>query len=142
MLSAGQATFTTSSLAAGSQAIKAVYSGDANHAGSASPALIHTVEKQGNTTTTSSTPNPSATGQTVTFTAVVAVTPSDGATPTGMVSFYAGDTLLGTASLDAKGTATFSTPALTAGKYNVKAIYSGSAAFAESTSTPITHVVQ
>jgi hypothetical protein len=141
-LNAGQATLTTSNLAPASKAITAVYSGDGNHAGSASPALMQTVEKRATTATISSTPNPSASGQPVMFTAVVAVTPSDGATPTGMVSFFADDTALGTASLDAKGAATFSTSALIAGKYNVKAVYSGSGVFAESSSTPITHVVQ
>jgi Bacterial Ig-like domain (group 3) len=58
------------------------------------------------------------------------------------LSFYAGDTALGTDALDAKGMATLSTSALTNGEYNVKAVYSGSAAFAESASAPIEHVVQ
>jgi hypothetical protein len=58
------------------------------------------------------------------------------------VSFYAGDTALGTAALDSKGIATLSVPALTAGKYDVKAVYRGSGVFAESSSTPITHVVE
>ncbi|HYZ86317.1 MAG TPA: Ig-like domain-containing protein [Bryobacteraceae bacterium] len=141
-LNAGQATLTTSNLAPGSKTITAVYTGDGNHAGSTSPALIHTVEKRATTATISSTPNPSTSGQPVTFTAVVAATPSDGATPNGTVSFYAGDTALGTASLDTKGAANFSTPALSAGKYEVKAVYRGSDVFAESTSTPITHIVQ
>jgi hypothetical protein len=141
-LNAGQATLTTSDLAPGSKTITAVYTGDGNHAGSNSPALIQTVEKRATAVTISSTPNPSTSGQPVTFTAVVAATPSGGATPTGTVSFYAGDTALGTASLDANGAATFSTPALTAGKYDVKAVYRGSGVFAESSSTPVTHVVQ
>jgi hypothetical protein len=59
-----------------------------------------------------------------------------------MMSFYSDDTVLGTASLDAKGTATFSTSAPIAGKHNVKAVYTGSDVFAESTSTPLTHVVE
>jgi len=63
-------------------------------------------------------------------------------TPAGTVSFVAGDTALGSTTLDDKGTATFSTSALSAGKYDVKAVYSGSGALAESTSVPITLVVQ
>jgi hypothetical protein len=63
-------------------------------------------------------------------------------TPAGTVSFVAGDTTLGSAALDDKGAATFSTSALAAGKYDVKAVYGGSGVFAESTSAPITVVVQ
>ena len=139
---AGQATFTTSSLAAGSQTITVIYGGDASHTGSTSPALTQTVEKQTTATTISSAPNPSRGGQAVTFTAIVVVTSSDRATPTGAVSFYEGETPLGTGDLDSKGIATFSTSSLTNGEDNIKAVYSGSAAFAESTSAAITHVVQ
>jgi hypothetical protein len=142
-LRGGQATLSTSSLIAGTQEITAVYSGDATHAGSTSSVLIHAVEKRATTATISSSPNPSTAGQPVTFTAVVAVSPSNGAvTAAGTVSFVAGDTALGSASLDEKGTATFTTSALPAGKYDVKAVYSGSEAFAESTSLPIALVVR
>jgi len=58
------------------------------------------------------------------------------------VSFYAGETALGTDDLGVKGMATFSTSALTKGEYNIRAVYSGSDAFAEGTSAPIKHVVQ
>jgi hypothetical protein len=141
-LNAGQATFTTSSLVAGSHAITVVYSGDTNHAASTSPALTQTVAKQATGTNISSTPNPSTGGQPVTFTAVVAANPLARGTPGGIVTFYAGDTALGASPLDFRGMATFTTSALAGGNYNVRAIYSGSVAFAESSSTPITHLVQ
>jgi hypothetical protein len=142
-LRGGRATLTTSSLTPGSQEITAVYSGDATHAGSTSPVLVQTVEKRVTTATISSSPNPSTAGQPVTFTAVVAVTSSNGwMTPAGMVSFLVGDTALGSAFLDDKCAATFSTWALPAGKYDVKAVYSGSGVLTESTSAPITLVVQ
>jgi hypothetical protein len=141
-LIAGQATFTTSSLAAGSQTITVIYNGDASHAGSTSPVLTQTVEKQTTATTLSSAPNPSVDGQAVTFTAVVVATSSDGTTPTGIVSFYSGETALGTDDLGVKGMATFSTSALTKGEYNIRAVYSGSDAFAEGTSAPIKLVVE
>jgi hypothetical protein len=142
-LRAGQATLSTSSLAPGSQEITAVYSGDATHAGSTSPVLVQTVEKRVTAATISASPNPPTAGQPVTFTAVVAITSANGAlTPAGTVSFVAGDSTLGIAALDDKGAATFSTSALAAGKYDVKAVYSGSGVFAESTSAPITLVVQ
>jgi len=103
---------------------------------------VQTVEKRATTATISSTPNPSTSGQLITFTAVVAATPADGATPGGVVSFFADDTALGTASLDASGAAILSTWTLMPGKYNVKAVYSGTGVFAGSTSTPITHIVE
>lgn len=94
------------------------------------------------TVSINSTPNPAAVGQVVTFTAVVAAPSSTGGSPTGTVSFVAGDTTLGTGTLDAKGSATFTTSALSAGQYNVKAVYAGSPALAGSTSNAITLVVQ
>jgi hypothetical protein len=63
-------------------------------------------------------------------------------TPAGTVRFLVGDTALGSASLDEKGTGIFRTSALPAGTYEVKAVYGGSAIFAESTSAVITLVVQ
>jgi hypothetical protein len=142
-LHAGQATLSTSSLTAGTQEITAVYSGDASHAGSTSPVLVQTVDKRVTTATISASPNPSTAGQAVTFRAVVAVTSSNGAaTPAGTVSFVAGDNTLGSATLDDKGAATFGTSVLLAGKYDVKAVYSGSGLFAESTSAPVTLFVQ
>ena len=71
-----QATFTTSSLAVGSHTITADYSGDTNFStstgdDSASPQVVN---QASTTTTVASDPNPSVTGQTVTFTATVDAT--------------------------------------------------------------------
>jgi hypothetical protein len=141
-LNSGQASFTTSTLPAGSLPMTVLYSGDAKFAGSTSPLLTQTV-KQGTTAATiSADPNPSTAGQAVTFTAIVKVTsPSPGA-PAGTVNFTVGDTTLGTATLDASGTARFSTSKLTAGKYTVQAVYAGSAALEGCSSAAITQVVQ
>lgn len=87
------------------------------------------------TTTITSTPNPSAPGQTVTFTATVApVAPATG-TPTGTVTFVisGGPTLVGT--LNAAGQTTVSTNALTTGSHTVTATYSGDSCFNSSTAT-------
>jgi hypothetical protein len=138
----GEATFKTNRLPAGAHTITAVYGGDANHAGSTSPELIQTVEKQATSTRISSTANPAAESQAVTFKAVVAVTPIEGATPTGIVSFYADGVALGTSTLDASSSATFSTPSLQPGTYKITAVYGGSPAFTESTSSVITQVIQ
>jgi Bacterial Ig-like domain (group 3) len=139
-LSSGQATFSTSSLSAGSFNIVAVYSGDTQYASSTSAALTQAVNKATTTTTLTSAPNPSSVGQLVTFTATV--TSSTGVTATGSVSFNKGTTTLGTATLNSAGTATFSTSALAKGKDNIKAVYGGSSAFSGSTSTVVTQVVQ
>lgn len=140
-VSSGQATYTTSSLPAGSLSITAVYGGDAKDAGSTSPVLTQTVNKATTAISIDAAPNPAAPGQVVTFRAVVTSGPS-GPAPAGTVSFQAGDTTLGTAGLDATGTATFSTSTLGAGRFGVKAVYAGSPALAGSVSTPITQVVQ
>lgn len=141
-LKSGQASFTTSHLPAGRLSIVAAYSGDANYGGSTSAAVTQTVNLAATATSLSSAPNPSAAGQAVTFTAVVTATATGGEKPTGTVSFNAGSATLGTVALDAKGRATFTTSALTAGKYNVEAVYSGSTAYSGSTSAPFTVVIQ
>jgi hypothetical protein len=85
-----------------------------------------------------SSPNPSADGQAVTFTAEVAA--SGGAPPDGEpVSFMAGTTVLGTGTLS-DGSATFVTSTLPVGKTTVKAVYGGDADFKGSKS--VKQVVQ
>jgi Big-like domain-containing protein len=103
------------------------------------------VNKYSTATGLSSAPNPSSSGQQVTFTATV--TSVDfygviGPIPTGNVSFKEGNTTIGTGTLDGAGAATFNTSTLSKGKHNVKAVYGATNAFAGSTSAVITHVVQ
>src|SRR5439155_807430 len=90
----GSASFTISTLAPGTHALTAVYSGSANFLASTSP-VVNQIVNPGNTTTTlTSTPNPSTAGQAVTLTATVsAVAPATGA-PTGTVTFRDGATVL------------------------------------------------
>ena len=91
------------------------------------------------TTTLTSAPNPSAYGQSVTFTAVVsskAGTPPNGET----VAFMKGTTTLGTGTLSG-GSATFSTSTLKVGTNSIKAVYAGDSNFAASTSKPVSQVV-
>lgn len=86
------------------------------------------------TTTLVSSMNPSLVGGAVTFTATVA---SGGApVTTGTIAFSDGATPLGgTVAVDATGTATFTTSALTAGTHSITASYSGTPAYATSTDT-------
>jgi hypothetical protein len=64
----------------------------------------------------------------VKFTAKV-TSPATGKIPAGPVIFKASGTTLGTGDLDPNGTATLSTSALAAGKYDIQAVYVGSRDF-------------
>jgi len=125
-LSGGSASFKTSTLPVGTNAIKAVYGGDANLPGSTSKTVSQVVSKATTTATLASSLNPSNVGQAVTFTASVA--PQFGGTVTGTVTFYDGTTLLKTVSLSG-GVAKFTTSTLVSGTHSITATYNGSASF-------------
>lgn len=65
--------------------------------------------------------NPSTEGGTVTFTAHVAEVAPGTAVPTGSITFMDGSTVLGAATLDANGNATFSASALSPGSHSIAA---------------------
>src|SRR5439155_17826917 len=69
--SSGQASSSTSTLAAGSHKITASYGGDSNFPASTSAALTQTVNKFATSATVTLSPNPSIFGQSVTITAGV-----------------------------------------------------------------------
>ncbi len=94
------------------------------------------LERAATAATLHSSPNPSNPRQSVTLT--VTVKPSEGATPTGLVTFLDGTTELGTATLRAsdKGVATFSVSSLAIGDHILSATYSGDSAHAKSTTAP------
>jgi RHS repeat-associated protein len=102
------------------------------------------------TTTVATSPNPASYGQPVTFTATVSPNFPGSATPSGQVGFYNGNPNngqeLGTATLNVVNgvpTATFTTDdPLNIGNYNIYAAFSSDDEnFADSTSTPLTQVV-
>jgi Bacterial Ig-like domain (group 3)/Putative Ig domain len=134
-LSAGQAALTTSALAAGSHSITATYGGDSNFLGSSSSTLTLGIQ-QLTTTTLVAAPNPANAGQLVTLSATVAA--ASGA-PTGeTVTFLDGATVLGTGTISAGGTATFTTASLATGNHSLSASYPGDPSFAPSTSAALT----
>ncbi|QEH37847.1 Copper resistance protein CopC [Aquisphaera giovannonii] len=90
-------------------------------------------------TAVSSSAGPSSYGSSVTFTATVT---SAGGVPTGTVTFADGETVLGTASLDATGTARFTTSALAAGGHAITASYGGNSSFIASASAPVGQLVR
>jgi hypothetical protein len=92
------------------------------------------------TTDLMSSPNPSAEGQPVTFTADVSA--SGGTPPDGeIVSFKEGATVLGTGTLSG-GSASFTTSTLKVGTTSVTAVYGGDSVFKTSKSKPVKQVVQ
>jgi hypothetical protein len=134
MLSGGSATFTTSTLNAGTDAIKAVYAGDPNFATSTSKPVSQVVNKATTATSLVSSLNPSNAEQSVTFSASVA--PELSGKVTGTVSFYNGTTLLKTVGLSG-GTAKYTTNTLTPGMYTIEATYNGSTSFEGSSASLI-----
>ncbi|MGB7929055.1 MAG: Ig-like domain repeat protein, partial [Terriglobales bacterium] len=125
-VTAGIATCTTSSLAVGTDAVTAGYSGDATHgisSGSLSGGQV--VSLASTTTQVSSSTNPSVAGQSVTFTATVAVVAPGVGTPTGTVG-WSSNTGCGTTAVSA-GKATCTTSSLPGGTDTVTANYNGDA---------------
>ncbi|MGP8270642.1 MAG: beta strand repeat-containing protein [Terracidiphilus sp.] len=137
-LASGVATYTTTSLAAGSYTFTATYSGDSTYATSTSSSQVLAVTAGGTTASStelvSSSISP-ALGASVTFTATV--TPS---TATGTVTFYDGTTSLGTGTLSVltPDTATYTTTTLALGTHSITASYGGDSTYAESTSSAVT----
>jgi large repetitive protein len=135
----GSATFTTTTLTAGSHTLTAVYSGDTNHVASTSVAVNEQIV-QSSQIALGSSANPSASGANVVFTAKV--TGATSTAPSGQVTFLDGSTLLGSATLDATGAASVSSAALTVGTHTVTAAYAGDQNFSAITSVPLLQTVQ
>src|SRR5207245_4620558 len=86
----GTSTFFPYSTLFRSHTITAIYSGDVNFTTSSSAPLTQTVNQEAPTTSHSSSANPSVSGQSVTYTAVVTANPPGAGTPTGTVDFQDG----------------------------------------------------
>src|SRR5208283_1759796 len=141
-LSGGSATFKISTLSTGgSDKITAQYPGDTNFAASKSAILEQVVDDAATTTSLTSSPNPSNSGQSVIFTATVNVTPPGAGTPTGNVIFYNGSKRLGSAAVSGSGVATLSTATLANGPHSITAGYNGSSSFTGSTSNAVNQIV-
>jgi hypothetical protein len=125
-LSSGVATYTTSSLSIGTHPIVATYAGDTSGTpifnASTSNTLSQVVNKVGTSTTLTSAPNPSVSGQTVTIS--VKVLAADSSALTGSVVLKDGATTLGTVTLT-NGVGSFTTSSLSVGTHNVTGAYSG-----------------
>jgi hypothetical protein len=130
------ATLTTSTLPVGSHPLTASYGGDSNYSGSTStPALSQVVNKAATGTTLGSSLNPSAIGQSVTFTATVTGVAGASA-PAGTVTFFDNGTSLGAGTLSTTAgvtTATLTTGVLAIGTHPITATYGGDSDYTGST---------
>lgn len=142
--SSGVATATTTALPVGSDGLTAVYSGNRSYSGSTSGAYTEVISEMMSsltetTTTLSGSPNPATAGASVTLLATVSPAPTG--TPLGTISFYDGEILLATVSVNSAGVATFTSTLLPVGGLSLTAVYSGNASFAGSNSSAFTETV-
>jgi hypothetical protein len=144
--SSGQTSFTTTTLAPGSEAITAVYTPTGNFQGSSSTTLTQIVNAPAlaaTATQVTSSADPSTVGQSVTFTAVV--TSSASGTPTGTVSFTIDgqeEPPVSLSMVNGVDQAMFSTTSLAVGPHTISAAYGGDTTFAPSTvATSLTQTI-
>jgi len=136
----GKATFAISTLSAGNHAVTVLYAGDASFNSAASSVLAFEVNKAVTSTTLTALPNPSNSGQQVTFTAQVTCVSGK---PAGKVTFKdEGDKVLGTATIaKSTGIAIFKTKSLSSGIHSITAVFSGDSSF-EASEMSVTLTVQ
>ncbi len=126
------ATFTSSSLTAGSHWVTADYNGDANFSTSSSPAPIRlSVAEAMTSVTLASSAAETAVGDVVTLTATIG---SAATGETGTVQFDDNGSLLGVGTVS-NGQAVFQTSSLTPGSHPITAVYEGDDEFVGTSST-------
>jgi Bacterial Ig-like domain (group 3) len=140
----GSASITTSALTAGgnfrgNHLITGTYNGDATHTAT-SVTMLQKVHAKASTLSLSSSQNPVTFGQAITFSATVSSVPANSGTPTGMVTFADGGTVITQVPLNSSGVAAVSA-ALTPGSHNIVATYASDTVFAASTAS-VVQVVQ
>ncbi len=137
----GTATFVTSALEVGTNALTAVYLGAGNYLTSTSPVLQQVVDQAETTVTLVGAPNPSQIGQSVKFTATVQAKNPGSGVPTGTVNFFAGAVQIGSGTLDGTGKAELTTTGLPLGTSQITARYLGDSRYVNSVSTEFPQVV-
>jgi hypothetical protein len=142
-LVSGVATLTGVVLSGGggtAHTITANYQGVAHFfLASSNSATVHLTSAAATATTLAAAPNPAPAGATVTLTANISPVPTGASL--GTVSFYDGETLLGTANVNSSGAASLPITSLSAGAHSLTAVYSGNTAFASSTSIVLTETI-
>jgi hypothetical protein len=132
-LGSGSVTQTLN-LMAGKHTVTVTYSGDTNYASDSGTVSFTIAPAITTTVLTLSTSIPNSQPQ-LALQATVTDTTANGLA--GTVSFYNGVTLLSTATLNAKGVATYSSATVTYSSYSFTAVYNGNSNFAQSTSAAI-----
>jgi hypothetical protein len=139
----GRATLITAGFAAaGGHAITAIYSGDSSFAVSSQAVAVQVIATPALATTTTAllaSAKVIHTGQTVRFTAKVRATSGAG-TPTGAVSFLAGNVVVARVPLNAAGRASFKHRFAANGPSVIRAVYSGDGNFAGSAQSIIEQI--
>lgn len=133
---AGMGSLAVLMMTPGTHAITGVYAGNANSAGSSSAAVNELVEAPlaASTTTISASTNTVQVGSSVNFSARVSAAVK---VATGTITFVEGGTVLGSAMLDGRGVAVWTTSSLSAGQHSIVARYAGDAATAASLSQAV-----
>lgn len=127
-ISAGVATYSTSSLAVATHMLAAVYSGDGNYASSTSPTVSFTIVAAQSSLTIAASPTHPILGDMVTLTATL--TPVSSVYTGEVITFYEGSTILGTGTLSSSGIATFAIASLPIGTHSITAQYNGDTDYA------------
>lgn len=140
VLSAGTASLQVAVLSPGTHTLAAEYLGDTVHAGSRAEA-IHRVDPAAAQISVTTAPSPSVFGQVVALSATVSTASPGGGTPAGSVTFFDGNTLLGSATLNPAGVTSIAATALTGGIHALSARFDGSTQHGGVTSAPREHTV-
>ena len=130
----GQAVLSLTTLNVGNHTVRASYAGNSNFGPSGPTVAVNaTVTKDSSTTSVVSNVNPSAVGQTVTFTiSALAQAPGSG-TPTGTVSIFVDNAVQGSpVTLNSAGQAIITISNLSQGTHTISASYSGDSNFSAS----------
>jgi hypothetical protein len=124
----GKASFTTSTLTVGGHNYSISYSGDGNDDGSSTGNLSLTIGRGSTVINVSASKNMVVIGRSLTFTATVAAAAPASGTPTGSVTFFAGNTNLGSVALQ-NGAASVTANMPTAGSVAITVTYRGDTNF-------------
>src|SRR5262249_42062102 len=116
------ATLLTSTLSAGTHQLTAAYSGDANYGASTSAALSLTINAAPSVSL-GSLQSTAVYGQPVTFPTAVTAAGGGIGTPSVSVTFLDGTTVLGQATLDSTGSASFTIATLGVGTHSITVSY-------------------